>query len=369
MKIIRPQDVVIKSKSDFDWDGFVDTFDWGALYESCSVDAYGYIRDDDEWGFPVFRDGYRLVSLNLPLTSGDMKAIREKCGHSFFRLESARPVFKLIENMLFVVDDKRGFCLAIVRFEPTENGYLTVEFLEDTEELRVGEPISAAVWIALWLSDLLPAARIDFIEQEDWDQGFWWKEAGDPEHEPSTKLFRSGDIAVLPKSNFDWDRLLASTDWSDLYRICSADSYHAGVPCDIDHRIAIGGYRIVALDLPLTSDDMKAIDASCRNTCSNPWGAVHLLIDNLFYISDFTNSICCTSIIRFEKTEAGYRAVEYIENTQNRVMEAPIISAARIAELLHGRLPGRSRFGWIDKDDPNQGWYWRDAGNFLKAAP
>lgn len=128
-------------------------------------------------------------------------------------------------------------------------------------------------------------------------------------------------------------------------------------------------YRIVALDLTLTSDDIKVIDILCRDTSSNPWGAIYLLIDNLFYVSDITNGIWWTSIIRLEEAETGYRAVEYIESTQNRVVEAPIISAARIAQLLHGRLPGRSRFGWIDKDDPNQGWYWRDAGNFLEVLP
>lgn len=372
MKIIRWQDVCIKTKSDFDWDGFIDAFDWGALYDSCLMDTCGYTRDDDEWGVPVVRGGYRLTSLDLPLTSEDMKAIREKCSPSFFYLESARPVFKLIENLLFVVDDIRGLCWAVVRFQPTESGYVAVEFLEATEETNSPELHLSVEFIAQWISELLPNERFDVIYHGIEDIGLCWKEAGDPEHEPNTQLFRDRDIAVLEGNDFDWNNLLDSFDWSALYQTCSANWWFAETHNDWGHRVVRNGYRLIVLNLMLSNDDMKAI-AAASNEIGAEWHVGQKkfwLADKLlFVIDDDEEGICCNTIIRFEQTEAGWRTVEYIEDTVKRELVAPLISAARIAQLLHGRLEGRSRFGWIDKDDPNQGWYWRDAGNFLEVLP
>lgn len=190
MKIIHPKDVVINTTSDFDWEGFVDTFDWDAFYLDCSLALYGKniapALIDEKWGFPVKKGGYRLVSLELPLAVEDIAVLEEQYD-AFRSLEDSDycswQAFKLSDNLLFVVNYRSGCCHTIVRIERNGKACRIVEFLEDIEHYNESEPYSSASFLANMLSDLLPAPRFDVIDRNDWDKGFCWKDANDPEHE------------------------------------------------------------------------------------------------------------------------------------------------------------------------------------------
>ncbi len=357
MKTIRPHDVAIKVTSDFDWNGYVDAFDWVSLHEPGSMDTYGHS--------PVFKDCYRLLSVYLPLTSEDLEAIRKKCGNSFFYHPSYRLFFKLIDDKLFVFDDNSESCINIIRLEPAAGGYVTVEILENAAVLNLLEPYNAAAYFAEYLSDLLPSSRFDIIDRHDWDKGFCWKEAGDPEYEPSTKVFRSEDIAVLPVSEVDWNCLLDSIDWPGLYRIC--ESHYFRFCRDWDFKIAKDSYRLVGLDLVVTTRDMDAIRSVCEKSCSeeNYYGHVYQMTGPLLVMVEEREDCSHKTVIRFEQSKTGWRAVEFLEETITLKFEEPLTAAAEIAGLLCGFVGGRHRFGWIDEDDHNQGCYWRDAGTFL----
>lgn len=177
MTIINKPEIAIKSTSDFDWNEFVLSFDWLGLLKECSEVSFGGIdMTDQNWGYPVMEKGYRIINLNLSLSSEDMRAIEAKCSSALDPAGNWRIVVKLVGNLLFMIGDSYGTCNAVVRFLPNETGYLAVEYLEDTATINVTEPDQSAWYAAQILSDLLPTRRLKQIDENDSDKGWVWQD-------------------------------------------------------------------------------------------------------------------------------------------------------------------------------------------------
>ena len=181
MKIIKSADITVVPHSDFDWDAFVEKFDWPAFYRDCHNAIYVYRDDlgDEDWGIGVKQHRYRIISLGLLLTVEDMQALEARCGAFGFHEDWSRLAFKLAGNLLFVVDDGDGSCDAIVRIEKVGAQYCAIEYLHDTDNSFHAdeEPYYHARFVADWLSGLLPDKR---FSEENLDEGFMWREPCDP---------------------------------------------------------------------------------------------------------------------------------------------------------------------------------------------
>ena len=180
MKIIKPIDVVVLRESDFGWEKFVETFDWPTFFRECHNEIYvdPLDLDDEVWGITVKKGGYRIISLGLSLTFEDMQALKSSYGSARPNATWTRLAFRLVDNLLFVLNDWHGTCEAIVRIEQEGNEYVAVEFLQDLVDLRtVDEPYFYATYTASWLSELLPEKR---FKQGPLDEDFSWREQGDP---------------------------------------------------------------------------------------------------------------------------------------------------------------------------------------------
>lgn len=178
MKIINRPDIAITMTSDFDWDALVHSFDWSGLYKECYAVVNG--GSDENWEYPVLKNGYRIITLGLSLTTEDMSAIEAKCSSAFGPVGDWRTVAKWVDGLLFLIGDSYGTCDAVIRFDSVENGYQAVEYLEDTEQLNVSEPDRSAWFVAQMLSDLLPASRLIPIDENDSDKGWFWQDPENP---------------------------------------------------------------------------------------------------------------------------------------------------------------------------------------------
>ena len=179
MKIIKPTDVVALQQSDFGWDEFVESFDWSTFFRECHNEIYiDPLHDDDVWGAAIKKSCYRIISLGLPLTVEDMQALKANYGSTKPNTRWDRLAFRLVDNLLFVLNERLGYCEAIIRIEQEGDGYVAVEFLHDLVDLRtVDEPFSDATYAASWLSAVLPEKR---FSQGPLDEDFMWREPGDP---------------------------------------------------------------------------------------------------------------------------------------------------------------------------------------------
>jgi hypothetical protein len=163
----------------FDWDNFVETFDWQTFHTDCVKAHFQYPLDD--WGIPVEKDGYRVIPLNLSLTSEDMSVLESKCG-SFGTSDSWRYVYKLTNNLLFMIFENDGSCDAVIRFGKSEAGFMALEVLQDVANLNLNvDP--GEFYAVKMLSDLLPGCRCGLVDEDD-DDTWFWREPSDPGYIP-----------------------------------------------------------------------------------------------------------------------------------------------------------------------------------------
>lgn len=193
----------------FDWDHFIETFDWPAFRAESLQAAFGLSQIEDDWGIPIAKGGYRITPLHLPLTAEDMQALADRCGGRFGYTENSRYVFKLDGNLLFMVFENNGACDAIVRIEKTDGGFQAVEVLEQTnEDAPYIDPTLTLYYAVKMLSDLLPGCRLGLAD--DYDESSWfWRQPGDPGYIPDPNPWYALGGKYIPAVNLAMSETIA----------------------------------------------------------------------------------------------------------------------------------------------------------------
>lgn len=168
-----------------DWDKVVREADWEGLdFHYNYWSASGHFID------PEFFEGYRdgkasihVVPWHLSLTHADWQSIKRKCRRANAP-GGGDLVFALQGNLLFAIGNDGG-CSSILRFAACENRYEVVEIAHLDAGARFADIASELT--AELLALLLPGHRFERYWGEVDDDGWYWREPGDPGYIPKRK--------------------------------------------------------------------------------------------------------------------------------------------------------------------------------------
>ncbi len=186
MKIARSSNTDPAYQSDFDWQGYLQSFDWRGFFfgpEGLQPSEENRLREDC---FPIEADGYRLVQLDIPIRRSEMEEITRQCGNSFARHPTHNSILRLQDNMLFVLDESAAYYTrAIVRFEADGDAFKAVEYVEDMQHLNgdILSPLASGGWLIQAIDGLLLTRHAYWLDEDDWNKGWAWREKGEPEPE------------------------------------------------------------------------------------------------------------------------------------------------------------------------------------------
>lgn len=169
-----------------DWDKVVREADWEHIRELCRrAGRYGYFINPDYFeGHADGKTGINVVPWHLSLTHSDWLSIKRKCRRAH-ALEGWTLVFALHGNLLFVIGSD-GTCDAILRIAACGNRYEAVEIAYPDHPKGVVSDVQMEL-SAESFACLLPGYRFGQYWSEIDDDGWYWREPGDPGYIPERK--------------------------------------------------------------------------------------------------------------------------------------------------------------------------------------
>jgi hypothetical protein len=189
-----------------DWGKVVREADWEGLdFQYNFWSASGHFIDPDLFeGYRDGKAGIDVVRWHLSLTHADWQSIRRKCRKAYTQ-QGWDIVFALQGNLLFVIGASHGDCYGIMRIAAYENRYEAVELAYVDSFHRIDD--FSTEMLAYYLALLLPGHRFERYWGEVDDDGWYWREPGDPGYIPERKKPWTSFLRhwiTLPKEDTEW---------------------------------------------------------------------------------------------------------------------------------------------------------------------
>jgi hypothetical protein len=170
-----------------DWHKVVREADWEYIRDICwrRLSTYPMAYEYSE-GQPDGKSKVQveLVQWHLSLTHADWQSIRRKCRKAYTQ-QRWDIVFALQGNLLFVIGASHGECYGIMRIAAYENRYEVVEIAYVDSPNGIDD--FSTEMLAYYLALLLPGHRFERYWVEIDDNGWYWREPGDPGYIPERK--------------------------------------------------------------------------------------------------------------------------------------------------------------------------------------
>lgn len=106
-------------RDNFDWQSFIDMLDWESIAKEAGV-----------WWQEPFRNQYRIIPLDLPISAEEMDLLRP--GHDSFDM-SGKWDLHFKDDKLFCFRSWNGNCAYIIRFAMREDGFRVCDVLENCD--------------------------------------------------------------------------------------------------------------------------------------------------------------------------------------------------------------------------------------------
>jgi len=158
---------------------------------------------------------------------------------------------------------------------------------------------------------------------------------------------------------FDWQSFVVSNDWISLGKYLAKAVYNEticegepGWSCEIDGE----NYRVIPLNLRLSWKDVYDFPDRLGKPVriEDPFDYCCLYVDPMLYLAD-DRSLGVEWVIRIEEDEGSFVAVDALFNSRFRWL----YGAADAARCLSALLP-EERFAFVDDEDEDKGWRWRN---------